>query len=158
MKAPLLLPLTASLLFAQSTVRREFEVATVKPSSPASKMIGIYIYPGGRIRAENCQLQHLIEEAFGLGAFQISGGPNWIKEALFDIEARPPATSKSIDANPRNRTFLSDEQRLMLQALLTDRFHLEYHRETKEGPVYVLSKGKRTRNLPRPRAKMFLRG
>ena len=29
----------------------------------------------------------------------------------------------------------------MLQTLLVDRFRLKYHRETKEGPIYVLVKG-----------------
>jgi uncharacterized protein (TIGR03435 family) len=31
-------------------------------------------------------------------------------------------------------------QRQMLQALMIDRFHLQFHREVRQGPVYVLEK------------------
>ena len=35
------------------------------------------------------------------------------------------------------------EQRQMLQSLLVDRFRLQYRRETRDGPVYLLVRGKK---------------
>jgi uncharacterized protein (TIGR03435 family) len=121
-----------------------FEVASVKPSGPQSKTLGIYTFPGGRLTAENRTLQNLMEEAFGVQAFQISGGANWVREDRYDIDARPAASSKSNKANPPYpKAPPNDEQRQMLQSLLTDRFQLKYHRETREGPVYLLVKSKK---------------
>lgn len=65
-----------------------FEVASVKPSGPQSKTIGIYTFPGGRITAENYTLGMLMEEAFSVQRFQISGGANWVGADRYDIEAR----------------------------------------------------------------------
>ena len=36
---------------------------------------------------------------------------------------------------------MTAEQREMLQSLLLERFHLQYRRETRDGPVYVLTRG-----------------
>jgi uncharacterized protein (TIGR03435 family) len=59
------------------------------------------------------------------------------------IEAKPPASSKLNSFRPVNREApLVDEQRQMLLALLMDRFELKFHRESKEGVVYVLTKGR----------------
>ena len=128
--------------FAQST-GPAFEVISVKPSGagPHPNGIGLFTYPGGRILASLCPLQYLIEEAFRLQPFQISGGPRWIQEDRFDVEAKPPASSKSSQSNPRSPKLPpNEEQRQMLQALLIDRFQLHVHREIREGPVYFLVK------------------
>jgi uncharacterized protein (TIGR03435 family) len=125
-----------------------FEVASVKPSGPQSKTLGIYTFPGGRLTAENRTLQDLMEEAFSVQAFQISGGPRWVREDRYDIDARPASSSKASQANPRYPTSPpNDEQRQMLQALLADRFQLKSHRETREGPVYILVRNKKELKL-----------
>ncbi len=125
-----------------------FEVASLKPSRPQSRSIGIYTFPGGRITAENYTLAFLMEEAFSVQRFQILGGSRWIHEDQFDLEAKPPATSKSSKANPPYpKAPPNDEQRQMLQTLLADRFQLKYHRDTKEGPVYLLVKSKKELRL-----------
>jgi uncharacterized protein (TIGR03435 family) len=128
-------PLFALLLFQQPS----FEVATVKPTTQRTHAVGtILTFPGGRLTAEGCTLEYLVEEAFSVQRFQVSGGPDWTYVDGFNIEARPPAASKSSKANPPYpKGPPNDEQRLMLQALLIDRFQLRYHRETKQGPVYL---------------------
>lgn len=132
------------LLAQPAPDRPAFEVASVKPSGPQSKTIAMYTFPGGRLTAENYTLAMLMEEAFSVQRFQISGGANWVREERYDIDARPPASSKSIKSNPPYpMTPPNDEQRQMLQALLADRFQLKFHREIKEGPVYLLVKSKR---------------
>ena len=77
-----------------------------------------------------------------------------MNEDPFDIEAKPPASSKSSKANPANpKTPLNEEQRQMLQSLLADRFQLRFHRETREGPVYLLVRGNRELKLREPKNK-----
>ena len=135
------------LAFALATARAQsgpaFEVVSVKPSAMQNNNtgIGLFTYPGGRIRANMCSLDYLITEAFGVQFFQLAGGPRWIHEDRFDIDAKPPANSPASKANPRSfKLPPNPEQRLMLQALLADRFQLRYHRETTEGPVYLLTR------------------
>jgi uncharacterized protein (TIGR03435 family) len=62
---------------------------------------------------------------------QISGGPRWADTELFDIEAKAPGPATI------------PELRLMVQALLADRFHLKMHRESKEQSVFNLLVGKK---------------
>ncbi|MGD0496938.1 MAG: M56 family metallopeptidase [Bryobacteraceae bacterium] len=137
------LPGDAAAAFAQTTAPLpSFEVASVKPADPKVRDRGIYTYPGGRITCHNCPLVMLIVESFDVPFFQVKGGPRWINDDQFDIEAKPPASSKSSKANPPYpKAPLNEEQRQMLQTLLADRFQLKFHRETKAGPVYLLMKG-----------------
>ena len=82
----------------------------------------------------------LAELAFDLQDFQVTGGPDWINTEWFEINAVPPETSLSRNIKVPNAE-PSPEQRLMLQSLLRDRFDLKYHLETKQGSVYILSRG-----------------
>jgi uncharacterized protein (TIGR03435 family) len=117
-----------------------FEVASVRPVGPnETEMNGLYTYPGGKIVARGCWVEYLIMVAFHVQRFQIAGGPRWIDGARFDIQAKPPDSSQSSQLNPASPKLPpSDEQRQMLQSLLIDRFQLRFHRETKEGPVFLL--------------------
>lgn len=128
-------------MFAQEVGAPAFEVAWIKPSTPKTRTLGIYTFPGGRITGENRTLRDLIEEAFNVQTFQVSGGANWVREDPYDFEAKPPASSEASKLNPRiSKLPPNEEQRQMLRTLLVDRFHLKYHREVKEGPVYLLLK------------------
>jgi len=125
-----------------------FEVASVRPANPQTRVIGIFTYPGGRIRVGLFTLEQLIEEAFDIQPWQVAGGPHWIGLDRYDIEAKPPASSKSSKANPPYpKTPPNAEQRQMLQTLLVDRFQLKFHRETRQGPVYWLVKGNKQLKL-----------
>jgi uncharacterized protein (TIGR03435 family) len=74
---------------------------------------------------------------------QILGGPGWIDQDEFDIEAKPPESSESSRwAPPNSRTPPTSELRLMLQTLLADRFQLKMHTEAKKGSVYALAVAK----------------
>ena len=125
-----------------------FEVASVKPANPQDRWIAFSTYPGGRITVSLYTLEMLIEEAFDVQSFQVSGGPRWINDDRYDIVAKPPASAESSKANPPYpKAPPNDEQRQMLQALLVERFQLKFHRETKEGPVYLLVKGNKEPKL-----------
>lgn len=129
-----------AILASAGLYGQAFEVASVKLSTPEERTIGLSTYAGGRITATNYTLQMLLEEAYSMQPFQISGGPRWMGDDRYSIEAKPPASSKSSQLKPPYPKWPpNDEQRLMLQTLLADRFHLQLHRETKEGPVYLLT-------------------
>jgi uncharacterized protein (TIGR03435 family) len=107
----------------------KFEVASLKRNlgTPAGRMT-FQASPGGRFTAENMPLRLLMQRAYGVRPFQISGGPGWIDSDRFDITAKAdgPALESQI-IGP------------MLQALLEERFRLILHRETKEIAVLNLT-------------------
>jgi uncharacterized protein (TIGR03435 family) len=143
--------LASCALFAQTSASPPaFEVASVKLSTPDERVIGLSTYPGGRITATNYTLEMLIEEAYNVQRFQISGGPRWIGDDRYSIVAKPPASSASSKSMPPYPKWPPrKDQRLMLQTLLllADRFHLQLHREMKEGPVYILAMGNKELKL-----------
>jgi len=74
---------------------------------------------------------------------RISGAPSWLSsnsaESIFEIEATAAKGSLPPGLPPHE---LVDRERLMLQALLADRFKLMIRRESKEMPIYSLVVGK----------------
>jgi uncharacterized protein (TIGR03435 family) len=113
-----------------------FEVASIKPAKPPEAgrmMVGIRVEQG-RFVANNMSVRMLIQQAYNLKDFQVTGAPGWVNSERYDIVAKPegPVTS-----DLRGETL-----RLMLQSLLEDRFKLKSHFETKELPVYNLVVGK----------------
>ncbi len=124
-----------------------FEVASVKPWA-SRELGGVHTYPGGRVALRGCTLHYLIEQAFHVQPFQVSGGPDWMQSERYDIDAKPPESSKSSQLMPpHTRVPLNEEQRQMLQSLLMERFQVKYHRETREGPVYLLVRGNKALKL-----------
>jgi uncharacterized protein (TIGR03435 family) len=120
---------------AQPAAAHEFEVASVKPNlSSTMATRGVQFAPGGRVSATNVTLWAAILAAYDLSLRQLSDGPKLLDEK-FDIDARAGANAlgESAPAEARNQ-----QLRLMLQALLADRFKLAMHKETKELPIYAL--------------------
>lgn len=137
----LALSVFATGLFAQTPELPTFEVASVKPSDPREMRIGLLTFPGGRIMATLNTLEMLIEEAYSIQPFQLSGGPAWMRTDRFDVQAKPPVSSMSSKSNPPySKAPMNQEQRLMLQSLLRDRFQLEIRRSIKDGPIYRLER------------------
>jgi uncharacterized protein (TIGR03435 family) len=119
-----------------------FEVATVKPSGPDERSIGMFVHAGGRMTITNYTLRMLVHDAYLIPDYLIDGGPKWATEDRFSILATPPTGSKASKVNPSNAKLPPiEEERLMLQALLADRFQLAVHEETKEAPVLALVAG-----------------
>jgi uncharacterized protein (TIGR03435 family) len=105
--------------------RLEFEVASVKRNTSASDERQFRPTPG-RFSARNVTLKMLVTYAYSLRDFQVIGGPDWISEHRYDI-----------DATAVNGAAWQLQAR-MLQSLLADRFKLTLHREKRELPVYSL--------------------
>ena len=81
---------------------------------------------GGGFNATNCSLGLLIQYAYDVMQFQISGAPGWVQSDRYDIAAKA-------EGGPQ-----VSEIRAMLQRLLADRFQLKRHWETKDAAVYHL--------------------
>ena len=107
------------------------EVATIKPSRPDATGRSILVGRGGTnlLTTTNTPLIDLIAMAYGLHPRLISGVPSWVETEKWDVSAKPDQEGVP------NVAQLS----VMIQALLTDRFGLKFHREKKEMNVYALT-------------------
>jgi uncharacterized protein (TIGR03435 family) len=124
------------LLFAQPPASRPkfdaFEVATIKPAAIDSPGRYIRIQSVNRFYAKGFTLNALVAAAYSLSPRAISGGAPWTDADRYDILASTPG-----EAQPN-----LDEQMAMLRRLLTDRFQLTFHRESKELPVFAITVAK----------------
>ncbi len=112
-----------------------FEVATVKPNNSGDGRVMMQNQPG-RYVATNVTLRLLIRNAYQLQDFQITGGPGWMASDHFDINAKVPDEFRAM-APPAPGAGPGPLQ-LMIRALLTERFKLAIHNETKDAPIYAL--------------------
>jgi bla regulator protein BlaR1 len=113
-----------------------YEVASIRPNKSGDNMTRMMIKPDG-LSATGATLDMLIQNAYGVRYFQISGSPGWFQSERYDIEAK--MDSSAVEELRK----LSDDQReaemrRMLRSLLADRFQLKLHSDTKELPVYAL--------------------
>jgi uncharacterized protein (TIGR03435 family) len=108
--------------------RMEFEVASIRPSSPAASSGGVRI-DGAQVHLAGFPLREYLARAYRVRLSQVIG-PEWMSSARFDLDAKLPEGS------------LPSQVSEMLQALLRDRFGLKQHREQKEMPAYALMLGK----------------
>ena len=134
MKRLTALPGLLALLVAASGVRAAgppaFEAASIKPADPGEPNPGDSVRnmdnSPGHFAMRNVPLRFCIEWAYDLKDYEVSG-PDWIKaENRYDIIANAPGASEN-------------DMRLMLQTLLTERFGMKVHRETKNLDVYTRS-------------------
>lgn len=147
--ALVLVSVAAADLLAQSQANPaplRFEVTSVKPTlspaeagreagraaasggpmpAPPAIPFGTRTFPGGRFTA-NTTLLALIARSYDVKEYQVDGGPKWIREDYFVIDARAGR-----DATPA-------EFNEMVKALLADRFGLRAHPSTRPGKMYSL--------------------
>jgi uncharacterized protein (TIGR03435 family) len=117
----------------------EFEVASIKPSSPDSNL-RVDFAPGGKLFITNATLRFLIKIAYDVGDDQLAGGPGWIGSKRFDLAATP---DRPLGGDPKNMApdqilLFHKPVRLRLQRLLADRFQLELRRESTPMPIFAL--------------------
>jgi uncharacterized protein (TIGR03435 family) len=128
--------ISTTVLLGQSAPRLEFEVASVKPAGPqvgVPRPVRIAGGPGTedpeRITFSRYALKGLIASAYDVKDYQVAG-PSWLDTERYDVVAKVPegATKERV-----NR---------MLQTLLSDRFKLTFHHETKQFTMYELVVGR----------------
>jgi uncharacterized protein (TIGR03435 family) len=123
-------------MFGQTPAARPkfdaFEVATVKRADPDERSRLLMMQGDHKFIGKNFTLKLLIAAAYDMNPVTISGGPEWVGSEHFDIVAVTPG-----DVRPTRA-----EQMTMLRGLLTERFKLTFHRESKEFSIYELQVAK----------------
>jgi uncharacterized protein (TIGR03435 family) len=84
---------------------------------------------GDRYFLTQATMLDLIATAYAVDASNVHGGPAWLERDRYDIRAKVPPGTTSADV------------KLMLRALLADRFHLVVKTGTAPMPTYILSAG-----------------
>jgi len=133
---------SAAGLTAQ-TAKPTFEVASVKKNVSGKGAFAPPRFTATTVTAQNVPVDYLIQVAYGVAATELVGGPDWIHELSgerFDIAAKAP------DGSSRQ------EQLAMLRHLLEERFALRVRRETRDMPVFLLTRLENT-NQPGPNLK-----
>lgn len=109
-----------------------YDIITIKPNKTASGDVDIDS-EDDHFTATNVSLKNLLEDVYNIKQDLISGIPGPVDSARFDIQA------KISDPDPDALKKMTPEQeRLKLLPLLTERFQLKTHTETKILPVYEL--------------------
>ncbi len=124
----------------------EFETISIKPnkSNVTSFRSG---FTADGFRSEDASVQWLIQQAYGVSDFFLSGIPDRLNTERYDVEAKmDTSVANRLSKLPPPQLKLAQQQ--MLQALLAERFNLKIHRETKDEPVYFLVIGKNGPKLP----------
>jgi uncharacterized protein (TIGR03435 family) len=126
---------------AETPAPQSFEVASIKPSAAQGGMMikmQIGTSPGGRYTATGVTVRMLIQQAYDLKDYQISGAPGWLSTERYDIVAKAETPNIS-----------REQLRVLLQSLLAERFNLKVRRETKELPIYALVVAKDGPKMPK---------
>ncbi len=109
----------------------KFEAADVHRSPPMREpwLDGPHL-EGDRYVIYQATMATLIANAYSLDEANIQGGPSWLEFNRYDIVAKTAATTSNAD------------QKLMLRALLAERFQLVVHDGMAPIPAYVLKTGR----------------
>lgn len=108
----------------------KFEAADVHASPHMSEpwMDGPHL-EGDRYVVFQATMADLIANAYSTDTANVQGGPSWLEYNRYDIDAKTgPATT-------------SADQKLMLRAILAERFRLVVHNGSAPMPAYVLKTG-----------------
>ena len=118
----------------------EFEVASIKPTSPDQQGTRAQIQPTGMVNVVGMPLRTLLQLAWDLQGDGLLDAPKWTETARFDIVARAFASTTNTEQPPIE----IDTLRQMLRTFLTERFQMKTHVENRQVSGYVLS-------APKPR-------
>jgi uncharacterized protein (TIGR03435 family) len=119
-----------------------FEVASIKPNNALAHNMSLNRTPGGGLEMMNGTVRMLVQFAYGISDYQLSGAPQWFDTEHYDVIAKAPAGTTI--SNPDTPWVVppDDPVRSRLQTLLAARFQLMAHRETKEMTVLALLQDK----------------
>ena len=122
----------AGAAFTQAQAPTEFEVASVRPNLANDRLVAIRVGPGGIFSARGYTLVLLIQRAYGVMDWNVSGGPGWIRTDRYDVAAKANVQGDLTEA----------ELQPMLAKLLTDRFKLKLHHSSTQTSGYALEVAK----------------
>jgi uncharacterized protein (TIGR03435 family) len=121
----------AALAFGQDKPGRlTFEVFSIKPTNPGARREFNGIKPkaaGQGYDAVGATVRLMISLMYRMPIQKVTGGPGWLDSDLWDVEAKA------------DKQYNLDDLHTMFQNLLADEFKLKFHKEVKQGPVYLLT-------------------
>ena len=143
---------TPHLVAQQTAAAPTFEVATIKPGN--QDRMGFSSTTAEDFRADGLPVEAIIGFAYDIPwmrtmtnkqepPFQprspnLLGGPDWVRSETFDVTAKADeATVAAWSKLPAQRQ--KEQVKLMVRALLADRFKLRMRQETEVIPVYALT-------------------
>jgi uncharacterized protein (TIGR03435 family) len=113
----------------------EFDVADIKISAPDAPSSG-RLQAGGRLDLQGMTMKTLIRLAWNLNDDELlAGGPKWLDTTKYSVVAR---STSAIGGVAGNLQIDIDDLRLMLRALLVQRFALTTHFEDRPVSAYTL--------------------
>ena len=92
----------------------------------------LFTFRGRAMTTVNTTVIDLMMFAYGVQARQIIGIPAWAESQKYDLSAQPDA-----DGVPN-----TEQMRALMRSVLADRFHLTFHNEQRELPVYAITVAK----------------
>jgi uncharacterized protein (TIGR03435 family) len=129
--------LRAQLLHSASAPLPSFEVATIRPSHADGTKLGFRMTPT-EFKVQNASITDLIRFAYMIkSSAQLPQEPHWINSDKFDIEAKIAESQIEVmkKLTPDHRF---EQDRFMVQSLLSNRFGLKLTSQMKNLPVYAL--------------------
>jgi uncharacterized protein (TIGR03435 family) len=127
------LVLVGPLVPAQTSLPA-FEVVSIKPLTgdvvPRQAQA-----PPDRFVRSNANVVELVQYAYGMQEFQVTGGPDWVRSSRYEVSA--------IAEGPQT----NEQMQRMVRTLLADRFGLRTHSETREQNIYALVTARRDGRL-----------
>ncbi|HEY4085335.1 MAG TPA: TIGR03435 family protein, partial [Bryobacteraceae bacterium] len=104
-----------------------FDAASIRINRSGERGFRTGGLKGGLYQAMNIPTRILVAQAFGVRESQIANAPGWTENERYDITAK---------ANPNSGG--GEQLKPLLQSMLTERFQLRFHRETRDIPGYAL--------------------
>lgn len=127
----LALLLACGAAYPQTDIRVEFELASIKPSVPSDGRVVVGCRGGPEtndptlLTCQNLSLSNLMTMAYRIAHYQLSA-PDWMMTTRFDVTAKVPKGATK------------EQFAVMMQNLLSDRFKLAVHRESRNLQKYDL--------------------
>ena len=127
MRIPVVLAAVLLTATPQAQSSNTFDVVSIKPNRSGAPGSETDTTPG-RVSVINATPLSLLLRAFGVSRFQIVGAPDWALTERYDLVATVP-----------EGRVLNDQQRqTFFEKMLTERWQLRYHRDTRNLRVYSL--------------------
>jgi uncharacterized protein (TIGR03435 family) len=114
-----------------------YEVISIQPNHSGNSSWYFHILPG-RFTVTNASTKSIIEYAYNIKDFQLSGGPSWMNSDRYDVDLKEQGL-QPFTPNTSNAKLL-EQQKGMVRSLLADRFKLKMKltKMTSEMPFYSL--------------------
>ena len=113
----------------------KYDVASIKPykadDGPGMRVM-MRITPDG-VSLQGVPLRLLVQQSLGVEQDRIFGEPTWINTSRYNIEAKVEP-----EEAPKLKDMKAEQRNAMMLQLLVDRFHMKYHYEKRELPLYTL--------------------